>query len=157
MSVGGWIMRIKPLTLKQANELVSTLHRHHKPVRGHRFSIGLEHDGKIIGAAVVGRPVARMTPAYSVAEVSRLVTDGTPNACSKLYGAVARITCEMGFDRVQTFILFSETGISLRAAGWTKDERYSGGGDWNRPSRGGRRRDQPEDPKTLWFKEFVHA
>ena len=31
-----------PLTLKQANELVANLHRHHKPEVGHRFSIGCD-------------------------------------------------------------------------------------------------------------------
>jgi hypothetical protein len=40
-----------PLTLKQANTLVDRLHRHHKPVVGHRFSIGAEVDGNLVGAS----------------------------------------------------------------------------------------------------------
>ena len=108
-----------PLTLAQANQLVLSLHRHHKPVVGHRFSLGLEQDGKLVGAVIVGRPKAKAYDQYRVAEVTRLVTDGTKNACSFLYAAAARVAREMGFDKIQTYILVSEPGTSLRAAGWS--------------------------------------
>ena len=85
-------MKIKPLTLKQANILVTSLHRHHKPAVGHRFSLGLEKDGQLVGACIVGRPVSREISQYNVAEVTRLVTDGTKMACSMLYGAAARVS-----------------------------------------------------------------
>jgi hypothetical protein len=141
-----------PATLKQANDLVAALHRHHKPARGHRFSLGVRGpDGTIHGAAIVGRPVARGCPQYDWAEVTRLVTDGTHNACSKLYSAAARACKEMGFALIQTYILESETGASLTAAGWTRDH-LTDGGDWNCPSRGGRRTDQPQERKGRWFK-----
>lgn len=39
-------MKIVPIELKDANALIAALHRHHKPVQGHRFSMGLEHKGK---------------------------------------------------------------------------------------------------------------
>ena len=142
-------MRVVPLSLRQANALVAEWHRHHKPVKGMRFAIGCEVDGQLVGAAIVGRPNARMTDQWKVAEVNRLVTDGTDNACSFLYGAAARITKQMGFEQIQTAILESEPGTSLKAAGW-KLLRLSKGGDWNRPSRGGRRMDQPQEPKQIW-------
>jgi hypothetical protein len=149
-------LQIKPLTLEQANMLVKRWHRHHKPVIGHRFSIGAKMDGiNWCGAAIVGRPVARMTNQYAVAEVTRCVTDGTKNACSILYGRCAKIACDMGFEMIQTFILESETGVSLIATGWREDEEFkSGGGTWNRPSRGGRRDDQPQEPKRKFYKKF---
>jgi hypothetical protein len=150
--VGSKIIII-PLTLAQANKLIEELHRHHKKVVGHRFSIGAVVEGKCVGACVVGRPVARMSEQYKIAEVTRLVTDGTKNACSALYGAAARIAKEMGFEKIQTFILLSEPGTSLKASGWTK-AYVSGGGDWNRPSRGGRRTDQPLVKKEKWEKVF---
>ena len=109
--------RIVPLELKQLNALVATLHRHHKPVQGHRFSIGVEIEGKVVGGASVGRPTARMTDQSKVLEVTRLVTDGTKNACSCLYAAAARIGKELGYERIQTFILETEPGISLREIG----------------------------------------
>ena len=149
-------MRVVPLTLKQANDLVAQLHRHHKPVQGHRFSIGAEVNGVLCGAAVVGRPQARMTDQYRTVEVLRLVTDGTKNACSFLYGASARVAREMGFDTIQTFILESEPGTSLRATGW-KFDGYSAGGTWNRPSRGNRRDDQPQEPKSRYVRVFANS
>lgn len=144
-------MRAVPLTLTQANDLVSRLHRHHKPVRGHRFSVGAIKDGRLVGGVIVGRPVAHMTPQYQVAEVTRLVTDGTKNACSFLYAAAARAAKAMGFWKIQTFILDEELGTSLEAAGW-QFEGYTDGGDWNRPSRLGRRTDQPQERKKRYGK-----
>jgi hypothetical protein len=147
-------LSICPLTLRQANDLVALLHRHHKPVVGHRFSIGVrDESGQLRGAAIVGRPTGRRNPQYDWAEVTRLVTDGCKNACSALYAACARIAKEMGFKRIQTFILESETGVSLKASGWVFD-RVSEGGDWNVPSRGGRRTDQPQEGKQRWKKEL---
>jgi hypothetical protein len=145
----------RPLTMKQANKLVSDLHRHHKPVHAHRFSIGAEYDGKLCGAVIVGRPVARMCDPYLDAEVVRLVTDGTKNACSFLYATAARIAREMGFKRIQTYILDTESGVSLLASGW-KREQESSGGDWNRKGvgRDNRRTDQPQCPKQRWAKTF---
>jgi len=144
-------LRLLPLTLAQANDLIERLHRHHKRVVGHRFSIGCQNGKGLVGAVVVGRPVARMTDQNNVAEITRLVTDGTPHACSMLYAAAARAAKAMGYLKIQTFILESEPGTSLRAAGF-KFEAMSGGGDWNRPSRSGRRVDQPMDRKKKWSK-----
>lgn len=148
------MLRIFPATLNQANEMIEKFHRHHKKVIGHRFSVGVVNENnKIVGIAVVGRPVARNVDQYTVAEVTRLVTDGTRNACSFLYGATARISKEMGFKMIQTYILDSELGISLKAAGWSFDCMTSGG-TWNAGNRKGRREDQPMVPKQRWVKEL---
>jgi hypothetical protein len=128
-------MEIAPCTLKQANEYILWLHRHHKPVTGHRFSLCAHVDGNLVGVVTVGRPVARMSDQNTIAEVTRLCTNGYKNACSKLYGAAARVCKEMGFASIQTFILESESGKSLIASGWVKDSVTSGG-SWSRPSRG---------------------
>jgi hypothetical protein len=150
-------LSVVPLTLAQANDLVARWHRHHKPVRGHRFSIGVvDQYGVWHGAAIIGRPTGRKNPQYTWAEVTRLVTDGTKNACSCLYSAAARAAKGMGFERIQTFILEDEPGTSLKAAGW-EFECWSEGGDWNVPSRGGRRVDQPQGRKQRWKKELNHA
>lgn len=146
-------MRTIPLTLKQANELVYQLHRHHKPVQGHRYSIGAEKQGKLVGAAIIGRPVARGCDPYKIAEVSRLVTDGTKNVCSFLYSASARIAREMGFEKIQTYILEDEPGTSLEAAGWVFEDTTTGG-DWNHSKKyaGTRRTDQPMCRKKRYAK-----
>jgi hypothetical protein len=49
------------------------------------------------------------------------LSDGTPNACSALYGAAARVAKELGYLKIQTFILPEEGAISLKAAGWKMD------------------------------------
>lgn len=145
-------LTVIPFTLAQANDAVASWHRHHKPAHGHRFSIGALHDGKIVGACIVGRPVAPKTDQYAVCEVTRLVTDGTRNACSLLYGAAARAARAMGFRHIQTFILDTETGTSLRAAGWEFDGLSDGADGWQ--SRPGRRNDQPTCRKARWVKRF---
>jgi hypothetical protein len=140
--------------LKQANELVSKFHRHHKPSVGHRFSLGVvDEKGLLHGAAIIGRPVSRELPQYVVAEVNRLVTDGTSNACSALYGACARVAKEMGFLKIQTYILESEPGTSLKASGWNFED-WTSGGNWNHSWRKGRREDQPMDRKQRWARYF---
>ena len=101
----------------------------------------------------MGRPVARAVDQNRVAEVTRLVTDGTPHVCSKLYAACARAAEAMGYNWIQTTILENETGVSLIAAGWHFDHMIKGR-DWNCPSRGGRRIDQPMCDKLVYKKEL---
>lgn len=122
------------LDLSEANAFVELHHRHHRPVVGHLFSLGAEQDGSIVGVSIVGRPVSRMRDDGMTAEVTRLCTDGTHNACSFLYGASARAAFALGFARIGTYILASEPGTSLTATGWRcLGER--GGGSWSVPSR----------------------
>jgi hypothetical protein len=90
-------LTIVPMSLREANAFVTQSHRHHKPARGHKFSIGV-HDGEhLVGVAIVGRPVARAYDNGRTLEVNRTCTDGTPNANSALYGAAWRIAREMGY------------------------------------------------------------
>src|SRR5689334_12392981 len=111
-------LTIERVKLDEANAFVARLHRHHKPVVGHLFSIGASLDGVLVGVAIVGRPVSRMRDDGVTAEVTRLCTDGTKNACSFLYGAAARAAFALGFRRIGTYILASEPGMSLTASGW---------------------------------------
>ena len=141
--------------LKQANELVAKYHRHHKPVVGHRFSMGAFDTvrNELVGAVIVGRPVARLVNSKEVVEVTRLATDGTKNACSLLYSAAARAAKELGYKKIQTYILDTEMGTSLVASGWSAEDLSCGGGDgWQ--SREGRRADQPVNKKQKWAKYF---
>jgi hypothetical protein len=127
-------LTVERIGLDEANAFVTQHHHHHKPVIGHLFSIGAAKNGKIVGVAIVGRPVARGRDDGVTAEVTRLCTDGTRNACSFLYGAAARAAFALGFKRIGTYILASEPGTSLTAAGWRLvGER--GGGSWSSPSR----------------------
>lgn len=146
------MLRIVHLELKEANALVSKFHRHHKPAVGHRFSIGVEDDGRLCGACIVGRPVARAVDQHDIVEITRLVTDGTKNACSILYAAAARAAKELGYKKIQTYILENEPGTSLIAAGWIY-EANTRAQSWNQGKRK-RRDDQPTCSKQRWSKRL---
>lgn len=122
-------LEIVPMTLREANAYVEQNHRHHGPVAGHKYSIGLSDGEKIVGVAIVGRPVSRHLDDGWTLEVNRLCTDGTKNACSMLYAAAWRAARAMGYKRLITYILESENGASLRAAGW-KCVGQAGGLRW---------------------------
>ena len=104
------MLEIVPMTLREANAFVEQNHRHHGPVVGHKFSIGISDGEKIVGVAIVGRPVSRHLDDGWTLEVNRLCTDGSRNACSALYAAAWRAARAMGYKRLVTYILESETG-----------------------------------------------
>lgn len=134
------MLTIIPLDLRQANAYVAEHHRHHGPVRGCKFCLGvlagglLPNDSRLAGVAIVGRPVARALNDGFTAEITRLCTDGTHNACSALYGAAWRAARAIGYQRLITYVLPEEGGSSLRASGW-KLVGARGGGNWNTPGR----------------------
>lgn len=111
-------LEIVPITLKEANAFVERYHRHHKPTVGHKFSIAVADETGIVGVAIVGRPVSRYLDDGWTMEVTRLCTNGTRNACSMLYAAAWRACKAMGYKKLITYILDSEPGTSLIAAGW---------------------------------------
>lgn len=133
-------LEIVPITFKDACAFIARHHRHHKPPIGHKFSLGLSDGEQIVGVATVGRPVSRMMDDGRTAEVNRLCTDGTPNACSKLYAAAWRVAKNMGYRKLITYILDTESGVSLNASGW-RLVGTAGGGSWSSPS-------SPSRPRT---------
>lgn len=123
------------MTLAEANAFVSRHHRHHGPVVGHLFSVGLAVGGEVVGVAIVGRPVARVRQDGYTAEVTRLcVLPGHSNACSKLYASCWRAARALGYRRLGTYILDDESGASIRAAGWRVVHSVRGR-SWSCPSR----------------------
>jgi hypothetical protein len=127
---------LHPISIQDANELVKRWHRHHKRTLSALFAVAVARKGEAepCGAAIIGRPVARILQDGWTAEVTRLVSDGTPNACSMLYAAAWRACRSLGYRRLGTYILDTEPGTSLVAAGW-KMVGESGGGSWDRSNR----------------------
>jgi hypothetical protein len=123
-----------PINLEGANEFVDRYHRHHRSVVGHKFSIGVATEGKLVGVVIVGRPVSRHRDDGMTLEVTRLCTDGTKNACSFLYGAAARAAFALGYTKIGTYIRKDEPGISLNASGW-RVVGETPGRSWSVPSR----------------------
>lgn len=145
-------LKAVPVTQKRAAEFVKEMHRHHPPARGDLFRVGAQVDGKLVGIAQVGRPVARALDDGKTCEVIRLCTDGTDNACSFLYARAARIAAAMGYERIITYILEEEPGTSLKAAGWEK-EALVAGRSWSCKSRP-REDHAPTCNKTRWAKSL---
>jgi hypothetical protein len=133
-------LRIVPVSWAQAKAFVLEHHRHCPPPAGWRFGAGVMNGSQLIAVVLVGRPVARMLDPKKVLEVNRLCvrTDVAPgfvwNACSMLYGWAAREAKARGFERVVTYVMEHEAGVTLKAAGWKIDGEVKGR-SWNAPSR----------------------
>lgn len=144
-------MQVYPLTRDAALDIIGRFHRHNKRPVGYRFALGARVNGQLAGVAVVGRPIAKAYNPEEVAEVVRLcvVPDAPKNTCSFLYGACRRVWFAMGGKRCITYTLESESGASLRGAGWTPTpvERHGKKGWLSRD-----REHQPvfDEPKLRW-------
>lgn len=146
-------MKAIPIELKDANEFVLRLHRHHPPVYRDKFRLAcIADDGHLCGIIQAARPVSRMLDDGVTIEVVRCCTDGTYNACSYLYSRIARIAKEMGYTKAITYILDAETGSSLKASGWHKEADVKGH-SWNCKSRP-RNTIAPTCNKQRWCKEL---
>jgi hypothetical protein len=106
-----------PIHLREAKDFVARYHRHNLPPVGGKFALGVQVEGKLVGVAIAGRPVARRLDDGKTLEVLRVCTDGTPNANSFLYGRVRRIAQLMGYEKIITYTLQDESGASLKASG----------------------------------------
>ena len=156
------MLNIRPIILREANAYVGQHHRHNFPTNGHKWSLACYDDDRLCGVAIAGQPIARRLDDGLTIEVRRVCTDGTYNACSKLYGACARVAKEMGYRRIITYTLQSEPGTSLTASGW-RNCGEAGGVSWNVPSRPreeyqetlfGAERKYPDERKVRWEKTF---
>lgn len=127
-------LQLRPITLKKALAYVRERHRHSVAPRGGVFCASAWSTERLCGVGIAGRPVARMLQDGLTLEITRVCTDGTPNACSLLYGALVRAGRALGYTRFVTYTRADEPGTSLRAAGWqpaAQVRRES----WDRPSR----------------------
>lgn len=134
--LGGQVdhLRLVPITLREACSFIEQHHRHHRPPQGGVVALACADGERVVGVAILGRPVSRELQDGLTAEVTRLATDGTRNACSLLYGAAWRVARALGYRRLVTYTLAEEGGASLRGAGW-RCLGSAGGGSWSRAAR----------------------
>ena len=144
-------MEIRPLTIREANNFVKDNHRHHNPVAGCKFAIGVYEDNILHGVAICGRPISRVLDDGLTIEINRVCTDGKKNACSILYGACCRIAKAMGYKKAITYIISSETGTSLKASNFTLEAENVGGKVWT-GKRSGRDNGVPKELKKRYVK-----
>jgi len=141
-------MHLKPIGLKEASDFIRLHHSHHIPTIGHKFSIGCILNGFLVGVIVIGRPVARALDDGYTAEITRCCTDRTKNVASMLLGAAYRAAKAMGYERIITYTLESESGVSLKAAGYQKVGKVRGR-SWSHDGRP-RIDKHPTCNKTRW-------
>lgn len=144
-------LHLVPVSQRDAKRFTAMWHRHHAPPRGMKYAVGAANELDVLVAiAIAGRPVARLYDNGLTIEVTRVTSDGTPNACSLLYGACVRAAWALGYCRVITYTQEGEPGTSLRAAGWRVLAERPAHNGWDRPSRPRDAREDEGIPRTLW-------
>ena len=142
-------MRTIPISIKEANVFVAKYHRHSIPTSGGKFAIGCQHNEQLVGVAICGRPIARLADNGHTLEVLRVCTDGTKQVNSFLYDKCRKIAALLGYDRVITYTLQSESGASLRALGATRESAF-GPRSWDMPGRKRNEQAVYKEPKYRW-------
>lgn len=145
------MMKIVPITFSYAKQFVKDYHRHNPNVVGCKFAIGCQGDDGIVGVAICGRPVSRHLDDGETLEINRVCTNGARNACSMLYSSCCRIAKAMGYKKVITYTLQSESGASVKASNFICDGE-AGGTHWT----GKRDRGQqiPNEMKVRWHRDL---
>jgi hypothetical protein len=135
MMAKGEKLTIVSCSISDASAYVDLHHRHHHAPVGAKFAVAVADEaGEVRGVALVGRSVSRMLQDGWTLEVVRVATDGARNACSALYAAAWRVTRALGYRRLVTYVLGTESGTSVKAAGW-RCLGEAGGGSWSRTER----------------------
>lgn len=139
-------LHIIPCTLDEAGAYVDRFHRHNKRPWIARFALAVADElGMIHGVSIVGTPDGFNSADGYTAEVKRVCTDGHMNACSILYAASWRAARAMGYQRLITYTLPTESQSSLKALGWRCIENC-GGRPWSTSSK---RKDRVIEPIYL--------
>jgi len=140
----------RPISRELAKEFIKSNHRHNRPPVSDRFRVGLYEDGQLIGVGIAGLPVARKQCNGDTIEITRVcVLDGKQNACSQIYSRMKRIAQLLGYKRIITYTLESESGSSLRAVGAVIDHKVAKGNWLNRQNR--TYNEVSDKPKQMWL------
>ena len=109
-----------PMTRDEAQAFIASFHRHNRPPIGGLFQVGASDGDRLVGVAMAGRPVARGLQDSTTIEVIRccVVDDAPKGTPSFLYNSLWRAARALGWRRAVTYTLASESGASLRGAGW---------------------------------------
>lgn len=130
-------LRVVPITITDAKKHIERHHSHHHAPLGGLFACAVADGERVVCVAMLSRPIARRLDAIpTVAEVTRVASDGTKHAASKCIAAVTRAALALGYTRLVSYTILGESGASYVAAGWTITALCGGGDGWD--SRAGR-------------------
>jgi hypothetical protein len=124
-------MIIQPITLRAADAFVTEHHRHNKAAGNGKFAIACVHEGQLVGVGICGRPRSRHLDDGFCFEIYRVCTNGQINATNFIYGRMRRIAQLMGYTKIITYTLQSESGSSLRAVGAVVEASVTHTRQWN--------------------------
>jgi hypothetical protein len=158
-------LHIAPIYKDEANDFVDSFHRHNERCDNASFAVALRDENDVLhGVAVLGRPASPQVDDGVTLEIKRVcVKDGIKNGNSMLYGAAQRVAKALGYRRVLTYTLLSESGISLKASNfvstYVSPEGYRMNEALRWPKRQHRRRlkSYPEGRKVRWEIRFDSA
>jgi hypothetical protein len=110
-------LTVTPTTLREANAYVEEHHRHHDPVAGSIACLAVADDARVVGVAIVGRPLARMLQDGWTAEVLRTCVDsGYVEEVATAYLAGALFKAR---ERGAVGVAYAEAGLAaLRRCPW---------------------------------------
>lgn len=155
------------IDLTVAKRFVREHHRHNPDMTGWRIGVGLYTGERLRGVAVLSRPVSGKVANAEprTAEIIRVCTLGDKNANSRLYGAMCRAAFALGYRSCISYTLPSESGASLRAAGFVLDEGVYGsrpGQQWHpsvpvQENLLGEVRPDTSGPKLRWRRNATSA
>lgn len=129
-----------PLSLREANDFVAAYHRHNGRTtrNGGKFAIGVSTGDELVGVAIVGNPISATYMDGYTAEVLRVCTsENAPKGSNSfLYARCWVAWRAMGGTRLVTYTLTTESGASLRGAGWiVLHHTKVGHNDWEAKAR----------------------
>ncbi len=113
-----------PISLREANEFLEQHSSRHKPMRGCTFCVGCALDGKLVGAAIVGR----CREDSQAVQIDRICATVGRAAYGMLYGAAARAAQALGYWRIIAFLRPDRPDSALRSAGWARADPVEGSG-----------------------------
>lgn len=129
-------LQVSPMCVQSARRIIARWHSHHHAPRGALFAVSVTHGGEVVCVATVGRPGARRLDGGTVAEVTRVASNGTEHAASMCIAAAARMAIAGGYRRIVSYTLLGESGTSYRAAGWVITGLVKASDAWHsRPGR----------------------
>jgi hypothetical protein len=150
-----------PITLGEGKEFVRRFHRHNMPPLSWKFGVGITLDDNLVGVALAGRPVALPLDTRFNIEITRVCVVETKNGNSRLYGAICRAASNLGYRVAYTYTLQSESGASLKAAGFEIDAMLDPRPTWNCAARTREQTNlfgeeqRPPEAKIRWKRELV--
>ena len=115
-----------PISLREASEFLEQHGSQHKPMRGCTFCVGCALDGKLVGAAIMGR----CREDSQAVQIDRIYTTGGRAAYGTLYGAAARAAQALGYWKIIAFLPADRPDSALRAAGWVRADPVDTNRKW---------------------------